>query len=1132
VTDSNISVPFRRSDLIGPGSKTASSEAWYKDAVFYQVHVKTFADSDGDGVGDFTGLISRLDYLRELGVTAIWLLPFYPSPLRDDGYDIADYRGVNPSFGELSDFRRFLREAHGRGLRVITELVLNHTSDQHPWFQRARRAPRGSPHRNFYVWSDTCDRYQEARVIFEDSEASNWTWDPVAGQYFWHRFYSHQPDLNFENPSVRRAVLQVLDHWLGLGVDGVRLDAIPYLFERDGTTCENLPETHAFLRQLRQRVDGRYRDRVLLAEANQWPEDAVAYFGEAGDGCHMAFHFPLMPRLYMSLQVENRNPIVDILHQTPPIPAHAQWATFLRNHDELTLEMVTDEERDSMYRAYAHDPQTRINLGIRRRLAPLLQNDRRKIELLNALVFSLPGTPIVYYGDEIGMGDNVYLGDRDAVRTPMQWTADRNAGFSSANPQQLYLPPIVDPEYHYETINVATQRANPTSLWWWMHRLIRLRTRHPVFGHGELEFLEPDNTKVLAFLRRAPLADGVDGDTILVVVNLSRSAQPVELDLRAYQGATPIELFGHTPFAPIGEVPYYLTMAPYSFYWFRLAPQPTEATGPHPAVAPSLPAPARGENLLNGRTRAGLERALARWLPRQRWFAGRSRKLHAVTVIDAIHLDTTMPFPPQVLIVSVELADGGGETYCVPVALVDGDAAPAERYQVEDLVIARMQRPGSAGDALLVDAGAHPDLVNAVVKVAARHASARALRRDLQGWATRDLRHIVRRGDVEVRRVASEGSSTSVKVGDHAILKLHRRLHEGVSPAVELGRHLQSVGFARAAPVLGSVDLAPRRAEASTLAVIHEYVPHDGDAWDYALERLGDFYERALTDQKTPDRTAFPTDSQSPSLIVPPAVSELIGPFLGFAELLGVRTAEMNRALASGDDPAFAPEPFTTLDQRSLYHSMHGELRSTLRVLQGRRSRMPDHVVELVDRFDPAPLYARLEALRQRSVRAVRTRVHGDFHLAQVLWNGLDFVIIDFEGEPGRSIRHRRVKRSPLRDVAGMLRSIQYVAHAGLRQQVERGTFDEVSVAHALLSDWGELWAAWVSDRFLAGYFDTDRDHMIIPDEPADVSLLLDLFSLEKLCYEVRHELDHRPHWVDIPLRGLSQLTATFPRQS
>src|SRR2546423_9383240 len=553
-----------------PRSEPAQAR-WYKDAIIYEVHVRAFNDSNGDGIGDLRGLIRRLDYLQDLGVTALWLLPFYPSPLKDDGYDIASYKQIHPQYGSLRDFRQLLKEAHRRGIRVITELVLNHTSDQHPWFQRARRAKRGTAARDFYVWSDTPDRYRDARIIFKDFESSNWSWDPMAEQYYWHRFYSHQPDLNFANPDVRRAMFDVVDFWMEMGVDGMRLDAVPYLFEREGTNCENLPETLQFLRELRAHVDARFGDRMLLAEANQWPEDAVAYFGR-GDVCHMAFHFPLMPRMFMATRMEDRFPIVDILGQTPHVPDGSQWALFLRNHDELTLEMVTDEERDYMYKVYAQDPQARINLGIRRRLAPLLGNDRRLIEMMNGLLFSMPGTPVVYYGDEIGMGDNIYLGDRNGVRTPMQWSADRNGGISKANPQRPYLPVIIDPQYHPEAINVEAQQANSNSLLWWTKRMIAVRQRDPAFGRRAPAFLYPENRKVLTYLR-------IYGDErILVVVNLSRHAQYVELDLSQFREMVPVELFGGTEFPKIGELPYFLTLSPHAFYWFSLQAQPEEIT--------------------------------------------------------------------------------------------------------------------------------------------------------------------------------------------------------------------------------------------------------------------------------------------------------------------------------------------------------------------------------------------------------------------------------------------------------------------------------------------------------------------------------------------------------------------------
>ena len=535
---------------------------WYKEAIIYQVHVRAFFDSNGDGIGDFQGLAQRLDYVQEIGVNAIWLMPFFPSPLRDDGYDISDYKSVHPNYGTLDDFKTFLAGAHDRGIRVIIEMVANHTSDQHPWFVESR-ASQNNPKRDWYVWSDTDTRYRGTRIIFLDTEMSNWAWDPISKSYYWHRFFSHQPDLNYDEPAVRDEMWNVMKFWLELGVDGFRLDAVPYLIEREGTSCENLPETHAVIRELRKKVDDQFPGAILLAEANQWPADLRPYFGN-GDEFHMAFHFPLMPRMFMGLRLEDRKPITEILQQTPEIPASCQWCLFLRNHDELTLEMVTDIERDYMYDIYASDKTMRLNLGIRRRLAPLLDNDRRRIELMNGMLMSLPGTPIIYYGDEIGMGDNIYLGDRNGVRTPMQWSGSWNGGFSTADPERLYSPPILNPVYGYQAVNVLSQRRTEHSLFSWMKHIIRIRRSSPVFGAGSIEFLYPENHRVLAYIRQ------LGRETVLVVNNLSSAAQAVELDLGRYKGNILIEMFGRNVFPRIGDLPYLLTMGPYQFYWFRL----------------------------------------------------------------------------------------------------------------------------------------------------------------------------------------------------------------------------------------------------------------------------------------------------------------------------------------------------------------------------------------------------------------------------------------------------------------------------------------------------------------------------------------------------------------------------------
>ena len=1104
---------------------TAEQPDWYKDAVIYEVHVRAFGDSNGDGIGDFAGLTARLDYIQQLGVTAIWLLPFYPSPLRDDGYDIADYTTTNPIYGELRHFKAFLKAAHERGLRVITELVLNHTSDQHPWFQRSRRAAPGSRWRDFYVWSDTPDRYPGVRVIFEDYETSNWQWDAEAGAYYWHRFFSHQPDLNYDNPEVRATMLRVVDRWFEMGVDGVRIDAVPYLFERDGTNCENLPETHAYLKELRAHIDEAFPGRMLLAEANQWPEDAVAYLGEGdGDECHMAFHFPVMPRLFMALRMEDRHPVIDILQQTPEIPETAQWATFLRNHDELTLEMVTDEERDYMYRAYASEPQMRVNVGIRRRLAPLMQNDRRKIELMNGLLFALPGTPVLYYGDELGMGDNVYLGDRDAVRTPMQWSPDRNAGFSAANPQQLYLPVIIDPEYHYESLNVESQRANPSSLLSWMRRMIALRQRHRVFGRGSIDFLFPENAKVLAFVRSD------EHEKILVVANLSRFAQSVALDLHELRGATPIELSGGSEFPVVGEGPYHLTLGPYDFYWFRMDVAGQEALAGDGEGLPELRVADDWRTLLRGRGKTAFEHALPAFFERNRWYAGRSRKLRSVEIVDVVPLGAGKRPPAYLVLAQVDYGSGEPETYVVPVAAIDEHT---EDFLVDqpEAAIAWVDVRSGGPRLLLVDATAVPDFVDLLLRaVQRRRRFASSAGGELRATSTTGFRRTLGEADdLTPQRIGGEQSNTSVIFGHEAVLKLFRRAQEGTNPDLEIGRFLtEQAHFEHIAPLLGAIELHRGRGEPRTIAVVNRYEVNEGDAWKYTLDALGLFYESAL--QTLPDDAlAAPRWDDlvgGDAAAVPSVVAEAVGPYLGAAEQLGRRTAQLHEALASGTDDGFAPEPFTTLYQRSLFQAVRGQVRPTLSLLRrqldalddlGRRE--ADEVLGL-----EAELLDAYHGLREHRMDVSRIRIHGDLHLGQVLHAGRDWVFVDFEGEPSRSPTERRIKKSALVDVAGMARSFQYAAEAGLRLQVERGLVgpDELEALRAR----GDAWQQWVTARYLAGYRSEAADAVFVPTDEADLSRLLRVFLLDKALYEVRYDLSFRPHWAGIPLAGVRRLLA------
>ncbi|MFN2590451.1 MAG: maltose alpha-D-glucosyltransferase [Actinomycetota bacterium] len=1096
----------------------ADAAQWYRDAVIYEVHVRAFQDSNADGIGDFRGLTRKLGYLQDLGVTAVWLLPFYPSPLRDDGYDIAQYKAIHPAYGTIRDFRAFMREARRQGLRVITELVLNHTSDQHPWLQRARRSPPGSTYRDFYVWSDTPDRYRDARIIFKDFESSNWAWDPVAKAYYWHRFYSHQPDLNFENPEVRRAMFEVVDFWLDMGVDGLRLDAVPYLFEQEGTNCENLPQTYEFLRELRAHVDANHSNRMLLAEANQWPEDAAAYFGH-GDRCHMAFHFPLMPRMFMGIRMEDRFPMVDILNQTPPIPESCQWAIFLRNHDELTLEMVTDEERDYMYRVYADDPQARINLGIRRRLAPLLGNDRRMIELMNGLLFSLPGTPVIYYGDEIGMGDNIYLGDRNGVRTPMHWSADRNAGFSDANPHRLYLPVSIDPEYNAGAINVEAQQDNPHSLLWWMKRMIALRKRFRAFGRGSLEFLYPENRKVLAFLRRH------EGESVLVVANLSRHAQYVELDLSAFKGMVPVELFGRTEFPPIGDLPYLLTLAPHIFYWFALEPQRAGEQRGGDVPLPVLQLEGDWRGLFTEGGRGLLEEALPSYLAQRRWFRSKARKIKTAEVVDVIALLPGGGNGPisHVTFVHVEFTEGDPETYVVPLSYrVSG----AENHEVPaHAVVAKLRTP--AGEGLLFDStftGAFGrELLDAMRR--RRVLSGRAGRvvytpmtslRQVGGMATS--------GRVDPTIMQAEQTNTSLVFGDELVLKLFRRMEDGVNPDLEIGRHLtEAMQFEHVPPVAGAIEYHGGRASPSTIGILQRFVPNEGDAWAYTLDMLDSYVEQVRTrlpeDQGPPLSAGSALDLARRS---PPDVAhELIGSYLESARLLGRRTAELHAALAADrDNASFAPERFSTLYQRSVYQSARALTAQTYRLIRTGARRIPQ-TVQILDLEDE--IMGRFRRLLEVKIEASRIRVHGDYHLGQVLWTGRDFVIIDFEGEPDRPLGERRIKRSPLRDVAGMLRSFHYAAYTALSRQ----TAEPNPENPAFLEPWILLWYQWVAATFVQAYLDAFPPNGILPPEGPQMRVMLDVFLLEKALYELRYELNHRPDWVRIPLHGILQQLET-----
>ncbi len=1086
-----------------PGS--ASDPLWYKDAIIYELHVKAFNDSNADGIGDFQGLLQKLDYLQDLGVTCIWLLPFFPSPLRDDGYDIADYLNVNPNYGTMEDFKAFLDAAHERELQVMIELVINHTSDQHPWFQAARNAPPGSPERDFYVWSDTDQKYKDARIIFTDTEKSNWTWDPVAKAYYWHRFFSHQPDLNFENPRVVEEVLKAMRFWLDMGVDGLRLDAIPYLVERDGTNCENLPETHVIIKQIRAAIDAEYADRMMLAEANQWPSDVRPYFGD-GDECHMAFHFPVMPRIYMALRQEDRLPITDIMAQTPEIPETCQWGMFLRNHDELTLEMVTSDERDYMYAAYSADPRTRINLGIRRRLAPLMDNNRRRIELLNSLLFSLPGTPIIYYGDEIGMGDNVYLGDRNGVRTPMQWNADRNAGFSRANPQMLYSPVIMDPVWGFQAVNVEAEQNDPSSLLNWMRNMIALRKLFRVFGRGTLRFLNPANRKVLAYLRQ------YDGEQVLCVCNLSRFAQPVDLDLGELAGMTPVEMLGYVEFPAVTRQPYRLTLGAYGFLWLELHGEPEPAQAPVSSQEKAMQAPGGWDDVFRGAALERLETAiLPEWLPAQRWFGSKSKKITRTRIADRAELEGC-----AITLVEVSYEDGGAEKYFVPLAMaregMRGVLAPVKM---------------KSGEAVLFDAFYDDRFCRGLLRLIADSAQARGTEGAIEGCAGRLLPQLRGSSDEElaIRRGSAEQSNSSVIFGDKLILKLFRKQHAGPNPDIEIGRFLtERSEFTAIPPFAGSAEYRPAQGEASSLAILQGLVHNEGDGWDWTLEELNRYFENSVHAEYPRGEDGSANLMDGCGQPVSDAVRDHVGAYLEAAATLGRRTAEMHRALAnSQSDPAFDPEPLSSAEAQASSAVMREQASRRFEMLKENLSRLPDEAVEAAG----VALGRRRQILERISLPArggdygERMRIHGDFHLGQVLRARGDFVILDFEGEPGRSLAERRAKASPLKDVAGMLRSFSYAANSALMAYAARHPEDFES-----LDPWSRLWEWAAAAEFLCAYRAAAEGAPFLPADAGDFRRLLETFLLDKALYELEYELNNRPAWVRIPLAGILAITS------
>jgi len=1087
---------------------------WYKDAIIYELHIKAFMDHNGDGIGDFMGLLNRLDYLEDLGVTAIWLLPFYPSPLRDDGYDIADYYKINPSYGNLRHLKKFIKAAHERNLKVITELVINHTSDQHPWFQRARRAPKGSVERDYYVWSDDPKKYKDVRIIFQDYEASNWSWDPVARQYYWHRFFHHQPDLNYDNPRVQEEVFKILDYWLDMGIDGFRLDAVPYLFEREGTNCENLPETHEFLKKLRKHVDENYTGKMLLAEANMWPEDSAAYFGE-GDECHMNYHFPIMPRMFMALQMEDRYPITDIFDQTPEIPQTCQWAIFLRNHDELTLEMVTDKERDYMYKVYAKNPKAKINLGIRQRLAPLLDNNRNKIELINYLLFSMPGTPVIYYGDEIGMGDNYYLGDRDGVRTPMQWSPDRNAGFSSANPQQLYLPLVLDPEYHFGTVNVETQKGNSSSLLWWMKRVINMRKKFKAFSRGNIEFLHPENSKVLAFTRT------YQGQIILVVVNLSRFSQAAELDLREYAGYIPMEVFSKNEFPLIAEhQDYVFTMSPHAYHWFLLKKQPSNVNDRHQPSSVNLQS---WEEVGRLAFREKLKNdILPAYLHRSDWFMENTRKIHDIEILDYLK----MPINGQdgyLMVLEVNYESGLPSLYQVGLTFSERSDLYHSGVPIPGGIIAEASLDGI--DGFLYDGLFHVDLQKELLFGVATNKKLRSSKGKVRCKGERALdKYLKNTEEIRTKNLFSGyHNNISVLFNNDYYLKLYRKLDRAINPDLEITRFLsEQKSFEHIPSMTGSVKLTLNE-DTIILGMAQKAVDHQADTWTYLLDDLRRYYEDIQSWTQPQKRSGLKGSLANPLAyedIPDEDIKLLMGAVTAeWVRLLGKRVAKMHLALIGEEGNAdFSPEVFSLHYQRSLFSSYQSQVRKAYQKLNKLYKEIPEHLREETEKVGrlKREILTTLKQIYKNKIDIAKIRIHGDLHLGQVLFTGRDFVFVDFEGDPALPYSERRLKRAALEDVAKMIRSFHYVAYEGLLNNNQLRKEEKEA-----MRPWAEKWYHYMSQIFMQAYIKRAESDLLIPESKADLEKIMDVFLLELMMIELEEQLKPPYRRLLVPLSGV-----------
>ncbi|HEX6227192.1 MAG TPA: maltose alpha-D-glucosyltransferase [Chryseolinea sp.] len=1096
-----------------------SDPLWFKDAIIYELSVRAFYDSNADGIGDFQGLIQKLDYLEDLGINTIWLLPFFPSPQKDDGFDITEHCDVHPDYGTLADFKQFLKEAHRRGLRVLTELILNHTSDQHPWFKRSRKAKAGSRYRDFYVWSDSKEKYKEARVIFSSEESTNWTWDADAGAYYWHRFFRHQPELNFDNAEVQLEMIKIVDFWMKMGVDGFRLSSVPFLYEEEGTSCENLPQTHVFLKRLRAHIDKNYKNRILIAEANLWPEDAADYFGD-GHECHMNFNYPLMPRMFLALRTEDSYPIIDIMEQTPDTPPNSQWALFLRNHDELGLEMVTEEEKDFLFKAYANDSNTKFNMGIRRRLAPLMNNDRRKAELLHAILFSLPGSPVLYYGDEIGMGDNVYLGDRYGVRTPMQWNMNLNAGFSTANPQRLYLPIVTDPAYRHESVNVAAQEENPTSFLWWMKNVLSMRKRLNIFGRGDMKFLESSNAKVLAFVRT------FEKQRIIVVANLSQFSQSTSINLTEYKGCDITEVFSQNRFFNVGEGDYPITIGPYGYFWFQAdvaEKKEKEASG----ELYTLKTEVSWEKLFDNynEIRVLERKVLIPFMKKCRWFGGKAKVVNKVSIKKTIpvKVDGDTHFFG---VIEVHYVQRLPELYFLPMAFLPSDSIMERVEYTVQSVICRAEIQGKAGfimdssydklfrDFLFVSMGKETKI---------RDDDGGTLLFNSGVFAKIDVRKAV-----DSKILKADQSNTAIIYNDQYFFKFYRKIENEINPEVEIVQFLSEHTTFRNSPrYAGSVEYLDHEGAVMVFGLLQEKVENQGDSWVMSVDSVGRFYERVMAKAKAIKPPKLINKASIKFEDAPEVIQEFIG--RGFYERmvrLGSRTAEMHLALASNaSNGAFAPENFTTNYQRSLYSSLRKLVKDRFSLLETTLHKLAPDVQEFAKKVLALEngIMECFSEVYQLKIKTSKIRIHGDYHLGQVLFTGKDFMIIDFEGEPGLSFSERRLKKSALKDVAGMMRSIHYAAFGKI---LLNENYRERDLE--FLESWAEQWQHYVSRFYLGAYMERMNMGNDLSEEN---DILIRTFLLEKAIYELGYELNGRPDWTIIPLRGIHYIMKRYQEE-